>query len=218
MMDYLAWFLAALADFQRIIEYFGIGAVFIWLYFLERGDRVKHDEGEGIQAQWNIDLITKYYQTSWLFFGIAVLAEYALSEEWLTNLFGTWALGVVNYIAIIFGLVMFAVPSYVVYKKISGHRSYAAISIPEITHVLYAALLALIHAALLWGLFTIGVTLTTRGQVFAATFGLSYLGIAVSFTRWGKVKGWHARLVFTLIGLPWITLATLIVLTLLGWL
>jgi hypothetical protein len=214
MTDYLAWFLAALADFQRVIEYFGIGAVFIWLYFLERGDRVKHDEGT--QAQWNIDLIAKYYQTSWFFFGIGVLAEYALSEESLTNLFGTWALAIVNYIAIIFGLVMFAVPSYVVYKKTSGHTTYAAISIPKITNVLYVASLALIHAALLWGLVTIGATLTTRGQIFAGTFGFSYLGMAVSFTRWGKVKGWRTRLVLVLTYLPWIALGILIVFSLFG--
>jgi hypothetical protein len=214
MMDILAWLLARLADFQRLIEYFGIGAIFIWLYFLERGDRV--DVSEGQQAQEHIDGIAKYYQTSWVLFGIAVLAEYALTEESLTKLFGTTALALVNYIAIIFGLVMFTVPSYVVYGKISGHKSYAIISVPEVAEVLYAVSLGLMHTALLWGLLSAGVNET--GRILVVTILISYFGIVASVTKWGKRKGWHKRLAFILTTLPWVMLSILIIQTFLSYL
>lgn len=213
MMDYLAWFLARLADFQRLIEYFGIAAIFVWLYLLERGDRVRRDEGE--QAQKNIGIITKHYQTSWVFFGIAVLAEYALSEESLTRVFGTFALSSVNYIAIIFGLVMFALPSYLMYGKTSGHKSYADMSVPEVGQVLFAVMAGLTHAVLLWGIFALPL-LNTPNQILAITFGLSYFGICATLTKWGNIKGWHTRLVMILIFLPWITLFTMIALALLN--
>jgi hypothetical protein len=211
-MGILAWFLAKLADFQRLIEYFGIGAIFIWLYFLERGDRISRSEG--VTAQHNIALITKYYQASWVFFGVAVLAEYALSEEYLTKLFGTMAFVLVNYIAIIFGLVMFAVPSYVVYRKISANTSYALVLVPKLAQVLNAALLALIHTALLWGLVT-SPGLTTTGRILAATFLLSYVGIGATFTKWANIKGSKSRLILAMTFLPWFAVLSLVVLEML---
>lgn len=135
-----------MAEFFPVIEFFGVGAFVAWLAFLfsERADKIK-DADRRKAAQKNIDVITQFYETSWILFAMAVLAEFAMTEQLLSAVIGMTMLAVVNALGIIFGLAMFIVPSYFLLRKTKRHLDYDVMTIPDVGTVLFTAIIALTH-------------------------------------------------------------------------
>jgi hypothetical protein len=191
-----------------VIEFFGVGAIFVWLYFLD-----KSDKAEGQAIQHNVDIITQYYQISWVMFGIAVLAEFAMTDSWLSSVFSAFSLAAANVLGVIFGLAMFAVPSYYVYKKVSQHIGYYALKLPEIGLVAGMLMFAIMHTVFLYGV--LHATLSLMSGTLAITFGISYCGMALQFRKAPRIRNW-SKLVNGMLFLPYLCLVILFVLRLVG--
>jgi hypothetical protein len=197
---HLGELLTKLADYTRLIEFFGIGAMLVWLYFLDKADKPNADRA----SQRQIEIITAYYQISWVLFGIAVLAEFSMTQTYLNRAFGHDALSQVNALAVICGLAAFVVPSYYVYTKITEHKNYADLLIPEKSHVFITVGLALMNALMLYGITTSpSQTIVTQG--FGLAIVISYIGMFVSFTNWIKDTRRNNLICLLMIFLPYIS-------------
>jgi hypothetical protein len=207
-VEFIEWFvglLTRLAEFFPVIEFFGIGAFLAWLSFLlsDSADKVTDAKRREI-AQKNIDILTQYFQTSWFFFGIAVVAEFAISDSLLSQYFGVTPLVFANDLSIILGFAMFAVPSYMIYRKTKEHKEYDALTPPELGRVFFSVLLGLFQGAFAF-LISTQPSPNIFMQLWATTFWISLVGIGAQFSKWAS-KSWHLNACQFVMFLPWFTL------------
>lgn len=127
-----------------------------------------------------------------------------MTQTYLNRAFGHDALSQVNALAVICGLAAFVVPSYYVYTKITQHKNYADLLIPEKSQVFITVGLALINALMLYGI-TSSPSQVIVIQGFSLAIIISYIGMFVQFTNWVKNTRRNNLICALMIFLPYVS-------------